>query len=408
MRRRSGCVIVGAGLAGAKAAETLRAEGFDGRVTLLGDEPDRPYERPPLTKGYLQGTAERESVFVHSAGWYDAHDVDLRLGVEVAVLDRVAREVVLTDGVRIGYDALLLATGSRPQRLHLPGADLRGVHYLRRLGDADALKEALASAHRVAVVGGGWIGLEVAAAARTAGLDVTLVEQTPLPLQRVLGPEVARIFARLHRDHGVGMHCRVELTRLLGTGGRLEAVELDDGSRVEADLAVVGIGITPTTALAEAAWLDVANGVRVDEHLRTSDPAIHAAGDVANAFHPLLGRHIRVEHWGNALHQGPVAARSMLGQDVVYDRLPYFFTDQYDLSMEYTGYADPGSYDEVVLRGDVRGLRFIAFWLSNGRVVAGMPVNTDRVVKDVDRLIRSGRRVDRRALAAPDVPIRDL
>jgi 3-phenylpropionate/trans-cinnamate dioxygenase ferredoxin reductase subunit len=401
-------VIVGAGLAGAKAVEALRAEGFDGRVTLLGDESDRPYERPPLAKGYLQGHTARESVFVHPATWYDAHEVDLRLATEVAVLDRVAREVVLADGARIGYDALLLATGSRPHHLDLPGADLRGVHYLRRLDEADDLRAALAAARRVAVVGGGWIGLEVAAAARAAGLEVTLVEQTPLPLQRVLGPEVARIFARLHRDRGVGMHCRVEVRRMLGSAGALEAVELDDGTRVDADLAVIGIGIYPATALAEAAWLDVANGIRVDEHLRTSDAAIFAAGDVANAFHPFLGRHLRVEHWANALHQGPIAARSMLGLDVVYDRLPYFFTDQYDLSMEYIGYADPGSYDQVVLRGDVPGLHFTAFWLSDGRVVAGMPVNTPRTIKDIERLVRSGRQVDVRELADPDVPIRGL
>ena len=408
MRTTPGIVIVGAGLAGAKAAETLRGEGFEGRLTLIGDERHRPYERPPLSKGYLQGTATQESLFVHPASWYGENAIDLRLDVRAKAVHAATREVVLADGERIAYDALLLATGSSPRRLDVPGADLAGVHLLRRLDDADTLRAAFTRASRVAVIGGGWIGLEVAAAARTAGLAVTILELERLPLLRVLGPKVAQVFADLHRDRGVDLRCEVRAEGILASAGTVRGVELGTGEVVDADLVVVGVGITPNTALADGAGLDVANGIRVDEHLRTSDPDIYAAGDVANAYHPLLGRHVRVEHWANALHQGPVAARAMLGQDAVYDRLPYFYTDQYDLGMEYTGHAEPGSYDRVVTRGDVEGREFLAFWLSDGRVLAGMSVNIWDVTADIAALVRSGRLVRPEALANHDVPLTEL
>ena len=401
-----GFVIVGASLAGAKAAETLRKEGFAGRVTLIGDELHRPYERPPLSKGYLLGSAERESVFVHPATWYAEHDVDLRLGTRATAVDARGHEVHLADGDPLRYAALLLATGSEPVRLTIPGADLDGVRYLRRLEDSEALKAAFAEVGRVVVIGGGWIGLEVAAAARTAGLAVTVLEAAALPLLRVLGPEVARVFADLHREHGVDLRCGVHVERILGAGGRVTGVELGGGEVVGADLVVVGVGIRPNTALAQGAGLAVENGVLVDAHLRTSDPDVYAAGDVANAFHPFLERRLRVEHWANAMRQGPVAARSMLGQDATYARLPYFFTDQYDLGMEYNGYA--GAEDRVVLRGDVAGREFIAFWLADGRVLAGMGVNIWDTTADVTKLITSRREVDLGRLANPDVPLRDV
>ncbi len=401
-----GFVIVGASLAGAKAAETLRKEGFAGRVTLIGDELHRPYERPPLSKGYLLGSAERESVFVHPATWYAEHDVDLRLGTRATAVDARGHEVHLADGDPLRYAALLLATGSEPVRLTIPGADLDGVRYLRRLEDSEALKAAFAEVGRVVVIGGGWIGLEVAAAARTAGLAVTVLEAAALPLLRVLGPEVARVFADLHREHGVDLRCGVHVERILGAGGRVTGVELGGGEVVGADLVVVGVGIRPNTALAQGAGLAVENGVLVDAHLRTSDPDVYAAGDVANAFHPFLERRLRVEHWANAMRQGPVAARSMLGQDATYARLPYFFTDQYDLGMEYNGYA--GAEDRVVLRGDVAGREFIAFWLAEGRVLAGMGVNIWDTTADVTKLITSRREVDLGRLANPDVPLRDV
>ena len=401
-----GFVIVGASLAGAKAAQTLRKEGYAGRVTLIGDELHRPYERPPLSKGYLLGSAERESVFVHPATWYAEHDVDLRLGTRATAVDARGHEVHLADGDSLRYAALLLATGSEPVRLTIPGADLDGVRYLRRLEDSEALKAAFAEVGRVVVIGGGWIGLEVAAAARTAGLAVTVLEAAALPLLRVLGPEVARVFADLHREHGVDLRCGVHVERILGAGGRVTGVELGGGEVVGADLVVVGVGIRPNTALAQGAGLAVENGVLVDAHLRTSDPDVYAAGDVANAFHPFLERRLRVEHWANAMRQGPVAARSMLGQDATYARLPYFFTDQYDLGMEYNGYA--GAEDRVVLRGDVAGREFIAFWLADGRVLAGMGVNIWDTTADVTRLITSRREVDLGRLANPDVPLRDV
>jgi 3-phenylpropionate/trans-cinnamate dioxygenase ferredoxin reductase subunit len=401
-------VIVGASLAGAKAAETLRDEGFTGRVVLLGEEAEPPYERPPLSKGYLLGSDERATAFVHDRAWYDKQNIELRTGVRVEALDPAAHTVTLAGGEQLGYDKLLLTTGSVIRTLPVPGADLDGVHYLRRIEHSDALRGVLVEGARVVVVGGGWIGLEVAAAARTHGAAVTLVEIDTLPLRRVLGDEVAQVFADLHAAHGVDLRLGTGVREIVGQGGHVASVTLDDGSSVPADVVVIGVGITPAVELAQAAGLDVEDGVLVDAALRTSDPDIYAAGDVANADNPLLGRRIRVEHWQNALDGGPAAARSMLGQDVGYDRVPYFFTDQYDLGMEYTGYAEPGSYDQVVFRGDVPGREFIAFWLADGRVLAGMNVNVWDVADDIERLVRSGERIDPARLADPAVPLAEL
>ena len=359
--------IVGAGLAGARAAETLRAEGFDGRVVLFGAEAHLPYERPALSKGYLQGTAEVP--FVHPAEWYAQQDVDLRLGTRVTALDPAAHEVETADGDRLRYTKLLLATGSSVRRL----AD---AATLRTLDDSDRLRAALRPGARVVIVGAGWIGLEVAAAARVAGAEVTVLEQAPAPLLAALGPEMAAVFARLHVEHGVDLRCGVIVRAV-----KSDAVLLDDET-IPADLVVAGI---------------------VDEHLRSSAPDVWAAGDVANAYHPFAGRHVRVEHWANALHQPVVAAQAMLGKDAVYDRLPYFFTDQYDLGMEYTGFGG----GEVVVRGDER--EFVAFWLRDGRLTAAMNVNVWTGVPEIARrLIRSGTRLDPAALADPAVPLEDM
>ena len=397
--------IVGAGLAGATAAQTLRDEGFDGAVVLLGDEPHRPYERPPLSKEYLQGKSPRDKVFVHPEGWYAEHDVDLRLGVTANGIDLQARRVLTSDGASVQYDSLLLATGSTPRRLALPGSELGGVLYLRRLDDSDRIRAAFAGRPRVVVVGAGWIGLETAAAARVAGLSVTVLEHTEAPLARILGSRMSAVFSQLHRDNGVDLRCGVTISELTGTSGQVTGVRLGDGSVIEADLVLVGVGISPETGLAKAAGLAVGNGITVDEHLRTSDPAVYAAGDVADAFHPLFGHPLRVEHWANARRQGAVAARSMLGRDAVYARLPYFFTDQYDLGMEYTGYVDPAAVEDVVVRGDLPGRRFVAFWLADGRVRAGMSVNVWDVTEAVEELITSGRRVEAALLADPGVPL---
>ncbi len=403
-----GIVIVGASLAGAKAAQSLRDEGFDGRVTLVGDEAVRPYERPPLSKEYLQGKSEREKVFVHPEGWYAEHDVDLRLSTEVTGIDRAGHHVVLAGGERLGYDALLLATGSVPRRLAVPGADLDGVHYLRRLEDSERIRAAFGGAGRVVIIGAGWIGLETAAAARIAGLEVTVLEYAELPLLRVLGPDAATVFADLHRGHGVDLRCGVEVAELVGEDGSVTGVRLGDGTEVGADLVLVGVGILPQDALARAAGLEVGNGITVDAHLRTSDPDIYAAGDVADAYHPRLRRHVRVEHWANARRQGVVAGKSMLGQDVEYDRLPYFFSDQYDLGMEYTGYVEPDGYDRVVFRGDRKADAFMTFWLAGGAVLAGMSVNTWDMIEAVEALVLSGRAVDAERLADPEVPLTEV
>ncbi|WP_250573769.1 NAD(P)/FAD-dependent oxidoreductase [Nonomuraea sediminis] len=369
-------VILGAGLAGAKAAQTLREEGFDDEIVLIGAETERPYERPPLSKEYLQGKSEREKIFVHEPGWYAEHDVDLRLGVRATGIDLEGHTVRLSDGSRLPYDKLLIATGSTARRL--PGPAL----YLRTVGESEVLRERLAAAERVIVVGAGWIGLEVSAAARLAGCEVTIVEPAPTPLHVPLGPELGEVFARVQRGHGVELRHGTAVAEITSTG-----VTLSTGERLQSDLVVAGIGAAPEVGLAREAGLDVGDGILTDASLRTSHPDVYAAGDVAESFNPLYGRRLRVEHWANALNGGPAAARSMLGQDVVYDRVPYFFTDQFELGMEFSG--DVTGYDEIAYRGSVEDLEFIAYWLRDGRVIAGMNVNVWDVVGEIQELIRS-------------------
>jgi 3-phenylpropionate/trans-cinnamate dioxygenase ferredoxin reductase component len=400
-------VIVGAGLAGAKAAETLREEGFDGPVVLVGADPERPYERPPLSKQYLLGTAERGKAFVHDEGWYAAHDVELRTGVRATRLEPAVHRLTLDTGEELPYARLLLSTGASPRRLRVPGDDLEGVRYLRTLADSDRLKADLTEGgRRVVVVGAGWIGMEVAAAARTHGNDVVVVEPQPTPLFGVLGRRMGGVFARLHRDHGVDLFTEETVRELRGDGGRVTSVVTDRHEGLPADLVVVGIGVVPETDLAAAAGLEVDDGVVTDERLRTSAPDVFAAGDAARWFAPFYDRHVRVEHWANALNGGPAAARSMLGAEDPYDRLPYFFTDQYDLGMEYSGLASPE--DDVVCRGNPEDGAFTAFWTAGGRVTAAMTVDVWDLTDDVQALIRSRRPVDPARLGDPDVPLADL
>ncbi len=396
-------VIAGASLAGAKAAETLRDEGFDGQIVLLGAEPDRPYERPPLSKGYLLGNDELDSVYVHPADWYAEHDIDLRTGVTVTSIDRVASAVATSDGSTVPYDKLLLTTGASPRRLDFPGSGRPEVLYLRTTADSERLRAAFQQGPRVVVAGAGWIGLETTAAARHYGCPVTVLEPQSGALHDQLGPELGAVFADLHRAHDVQFRFGERAAEF-----RPGMVITSAGADIPADLFVVGIGAAPNDALAAAAGLEVSNGVLTGESLRTSDENIFAAGDVANSFNPLLGRRVRVEHWANALNGGPAAARSMLGQPVVYDPVPYFYSDQYDLGMECAGLPSPGSYDQVAYRGDRNSLEFIAFWLSRGKVIAGMNVNVWDVNDDIQSLIRSAREVDLSRLTNPDIPLPDL
>jgi 3-phenylpropionate/trans-cinnamate dioxygenase ferredoxin reductase subunit len=397
-------VIAGASLAGAKAAETLRAEGFDGRVVLLGDEAERPYERPPLSKDYLRGEAEGKP-YVHDESFYADQDIELRTGTRVEAIDPGASTVTLAGGETLQFDQLLITTGAEPRRVPIPGADGERVHLLRSTADSDAIRARIEAGGHLVTIGAGWIGAEVAASARQRGCEVTILEMASVPLERVLGPELGAFYRDVHTAHGV---------TFVG-GAQIEAIEpgpdgvgvrLGDGQVIGADFVVAGVGVQPRVALAEAAGLAVHNGILVDEHLRTSAPAIFAAGDVANLQHPFFGERVRVEHWHNALEQGPAAARAMLGREEPYDRIPYFFSDQYDVGMEYAGYAH--TWDRVVFRGDPEGGEFIAFWVAGDRVVAGMNVNVWDVTDAIQALVRSRAPVDDARLADPDTPLEEL
>jgi 3-phenylpropionate/trans-cinnamate dioxygenase ferredoxin reductase component len=397
-------VIVGAGLAGAKAAETLRGEGFEGKVLLIGSETERPYERPPLSKGLLLGTASRDDPFVHEESWYAGHDVDLRAGVTVTEIDPAAHTLRTGDGETVRYDKLLLTTGATPRTIAVQGVE-RALT-LRTYADSDRISQRVREGTRLAVIGAGWIGLEVAAAARERGAQVTIVESASLPLQRVLGDRMASVFANIHQEHGVNFRFDARIEEITA-----DSVRLAGGEQIEADEVILAVGVAPNVGLAADAGLAVDNGVLVDSHLRTSDPDIFAAGDIAAVDHPLLRTRVRVEHWANALNGGPVAARSMLGQDAAQDFLPYFFTDQYDLGMEYAGWVAPDAKPEVVVRGDLDRREFIAFWTQDGKVLAGMNVNVWDVNDQIQDLIRAGlagRTVDAARLADPDVALADL
>jgi 3-phenylpropionate/trans-cinnamate dioxygenase ferredoxin reductase subunit len=398
-------IVSGAGFAGAKAVEALREEGFGGRVVLVGEEGERPYERPPLSKDYLRGEAGREAVYVHPERFYGEHDVELRLGRRAVELDVGGCELVLDDGEWLRYDRLLLATGAAPRRLAIPGAELDGVYYLRSVADCVVLRVRFAGGGWGGGVGGGWIGCEVAASARVRGLGVTVIAPDAVPLERVLGPELGAFYRDIHVDHGVRMRLGSGVEGFEGAGA-VERVRTSAGDAIECDFVVVGVGVRPRIELAERAGLATGDGVLADEQLRTSAPGVFAAGDVVRARHPFYGERIRVEHWAIALEQGRAAARNMLGREQPYERLPYFFSDQYDVGMEYTGYAP--AWDRVVVRGDPAAREFIAFWLAGDRVVAGMNVNVWDVVDPIQRLIRDRVAVDDRRLADPDVALDTL
>jgi 3-phenylpropionate/trans-cinnamate dioxygenase ferredoxin reductase component len=401
-------VIVGGGLAGAKAAEALRDNDFDGHVILFAEEEHLPYERPPLSKEYLAGKKSLADFTVQHSDWYRDHNVDLRLGWRVSSLDPAAHTVGLPDDSTVAYHKLLLATGSASRRPPIPGSDADAVHYLRSYDDAEALNSVLTEGSSLAVVGAGWIGLEVAAGARQRGVNVTVVETAKQPLVAALGETVGAVFADLHRDHGVDLRLESQVEEITTERGQASGLRLRDGSTVAADAVLVAVGAKPNVELAEGAGLSMGDGgVLVDAALRTSDPDIYAVGDIAAAEHPLFGSRIRTEHWANALKQPPVAVAGMLGRPGEYGELPYFFTDQYDLGMEYVGHAP--RFERVVFRGDVSGREFVAFWLDgDNRVLAGMNVNVWDVLDDVKSLIRSRAPVDVDKLTDPRSPLADL
>jgi 3-phenylpropionate/trans-cinnamate dioxygenase ferredoxin reductase component len=396
--------IVGASLAGAKAAEAARDAGFDGRVVLIGDEPGLPYERPPLSKDVLRGDAETDVTRVHPEDFYAERSIEL-VDDRAVSLDAGARTIGLAGGESITFDTAVLATGAVPRQLDVPGAELAGVHYLRTIDDSVRLRDAIRAAGRVAVIGAGWIGSEVAASARQMGADVVLVDPARVPLHRVLGDEIGTVFGRLHADHGVHLRLGTGVAELRGAK-TVEEVVLDDGRVEAADVVVVGVGVVPRTELADGAGLRVDNGIVVDEHLATGVPGLFAAGDVASAWHPHYGRHLRVEHWANARNQGTTAGRNAAGGSDSYTRLPYFFSDQYDLGLEYVGHGD--AHDEVVVRGDRAAREFIAFWHRDGVVTAAMNVNVWEVVDDLKAVVESRRAIAPGRLADPAVPIGEL
>ncbi|MDT0215339.1 FAD-dependent oxidoreductase [Rothia sp. ARF10] len=409
----SSVVIVGAGLAGAKTAEHLRAAGFDRAITLLGREEHRPYERPPLSKaGLIQGAVPDDDLFVHPPSWYAEHEVDLRLGCTVDAVDVGGRTLSTTSqhGARtFAFDVLVLATGSSPRHLDVPGADLSGIHHLRTLDDSRRLRAALTRRPRVVLIGGGWIGLEVAAAAVTLGASVTVLEAGGMPLSTVLGERLASVLVAAHRERGVDVRTHVDVTGFTGgQDGRVAAVRLADGTIVPADVVVIGVGAVPNAELARSMGLALDGGVQTDEFLRTSHPGVLAVGDIAHAWHPVLERRVHVEHWANALNQPQTAAATITGGRTAYDRLPYFYSDQYDLGLEYTGHVGRGDVTELVVRGDERSGAFTAFWLREGRVAAGMSVNVWDQMDGIQALIRSRAKVSATRLGDPRTPLGEV
>ncbi len=402
-------IIIGGGLAGVSAAEELRKQGFTGTIQLLAQEAHEPYIRPPLSKGYLNGSDGLDAVYVHPDSWYGENSVELLTGTKAYGVNSVAHEVTVSGGTPLHYDKLLLATGSSPRLLTIDGAELGGVHYLRTLDDSMALhKELAAGGRNLVLIGSGWIGMEVGATARTLGNEVTILERDPIPLANAIGDEFGTMFAELHQEHGVTLRMSVIVEKIVGSHGKVAGVQLDSGEVIPADLVLIGVGAVPNVALADDAGIVTENGIVVDQSMQTSNPDIYAAGDVANAFHPLANMRLRSEHWANALNEGPAAARAMLGQNVSFEDIPYFYTDQYDVGMEYSGYGPMTKGAKVVYRGNRAGREFIAFWLNDGRVVAGMNVNIWDVNEQVQRLIREGNVQDEARLTDESIPLEDL
>ena len=397
-------VIVGANLAGGAAASTLRQEGFDGRVVMIGAEAHPPYERPPLSKQYLRGE-QTENAYLRQPPWYEENQVDLLLSTRAERVDPEARVVRLEGGETVPFDKALIATGGRNRRLTQPGADLPGVHQLRTIEEADAIRAEVEPGRRAVIVGAGFIGSEVGASLRKLGVEIDVIDQGRLPLLRVLGPEIGQIYADIHREHGVRFHSEQGCKRFEGDG-RVEAVVTTAGTRIECDFVVAGVGIEPATEVVEGTDVEVENGILVDQWCRTNAPGVFAAGDVANHSHPLFGRRLRVEHWDNALKQGAAAARNMMGKDLPFDDPHWFWSDQYEYNLQYLGHAI--AWDELVVRGSLEGRSFVAFYLKDGLVEAVVGLDRGRDVRRSTGLIRARRPVDPAVLRDEDLDLKAL
>ena len=398
-------VIVGASLAGGGAAATLRQEGFDGKVILIGAEPQPPYERPPLSKEYLRGESSFEQALVQPPDFYSENGIETRFGVRAKRVDAAEKVVELDGGERVAYDELLIATGGRNRRFPIPGLDLEGIYDLRTVADCERIRHEVAPGRKAVVVGMGFIGSEVAASLRQSGVDVVVVDRNKVPLRRVLGEEVGREIEGIHRDHGATLIFEDTVAAFEGAD-RVERVVTQGGRRIECDFVVVGLGVEPVTELLADTGAQIDNGIVVDEFCRTGVEGIYAAGDVANHYHPVFERRIRVEHWQNALNQGPAAARNMLGEDEPYDDIPWFWSDQYDFTLQYTGFHT--EWDELIVRGSMEERNFVAFYLKDRQVLAAVAINRGRDLRRSMRLIKAQRPVDATRLQDPDVDLREL
>lgn len=398
-------VIVGASLAGGGAAATLRQEGFDGRVILIGAEPQPPYERPPLSKEYLRGESSFERALVQPPDFYDDNGVETRFGVRATRVDAAEKVVELDGGERIPYDKLLVVTGSRNRRFPVPGLDLEGVYSLRTVADSDRIRAEIAPGRKAVVVGMGFIGSEVAASLRQSGVDVVVVDRNKVPLRRVLGEGVGRVIEGIHRDHGTSMVFEDTVAAFEGAG-RVERVTTGRGRRIECDFVVVGLGVEPVTDLLADTGVGIDNGVVVDEYCRTGVEGIYAAGDVANHYHPVFGLRIRVEHWQNALKQGPAAARNMLEKGEPYEEVPWFWSDQYEYNLQYAGFHT--EWDELVVRGSMEERNFVAFYRKDRRILAAVAVNRGKDLRRSMPLIKAREPIDAAKLCDLDMDLRAL